>query len=31
VSCEELLSRIMREAEEILTRVQQRFAGGPAT
>ena len=27
VSCEELLSRIMREAEDVLTRVQQRFAG----
>jgi len=31
VSCEELLSRMMREAGEILARVQERFAGDPAT
>jgi len=31
VSCEELLARMMREAEDILTRVQRRFAGGVAT
>jgi nitronate monooxygenase len=30
VSCEELLSRIMREAGEILARVQERFVGDPA-
>jgi nitronate monooxygenase len=31
VSCEELLARMMREAEDILTRVQQRFAGHAPT
>ena len=31
VSCEELLARMMREAGEILARVQQRFVAGPAT
>ena len=31
VSCEELLSRIVREAGEILARAQERFVGGPAT
>jgi len=31
VSCEELLSRMMREAGEILARVQKRFAGDLAT
>ena len=31
VSCEELLSRMMREAGETLARVQQRFVGEPAT
>ena len=31
VSCEEVLSSIMREAEEILTGVQKRFAGELAT
>jgi NADH:quinone reductase (non-electrogenic) len=31
VSCEELLSRMVREAGEILARVQERFAGDPAT
>ncbi len=30
VGCEELLSRMMRDAGEILTRVQQRFAKSPA-
>jgi len=31
VSCEELLARMMREAEDVLTRVQQRFAGHAPT
>jgi NAD(P)H-dependent flavin oxidoreductase YrpB (nitropropane dioxygenase family) len=31
VSCEELLARMMREAEDVLTRVQQRFAGDVST
>jgi nitronate monooxygenase len=31
VSCEELLSRMMREAGEILARVQERFVGDLAT
>lgn len=30
VTCEELLSRMMREAGEILARVQERFANSPA-
>jgi nitronate monooxygenase len=31
VSCEELLSRMMREAGEILARVKERFVGDPAS
>jgi NADH:quinone reductase (non-electrogenic) len=31
VSCGELLARMMREAEDVLTRVQQRFAGDVST
>ena len=31
VSCEELLSRMMTEAGDILARVQERFVGEPAT
>ena len=31
VTCEELLSTMMREAGEVLAHVQERFVGGPAT
>jgi hypothetical protein len=31
VSCEELLSRMMREARDILSRLQERFVGDLAT